>query len=153
MPSKKQRRRREKERRHEYEYVYIDEEGNEVEAEPPAVAGKSTRPASKNGSSPRAARSTGSGGPARVMRPVQPPSFRYLRKQGIIFFGILAAAFLILPAKGMTPVKAVALAAIYAVVMLPFLWLMQRAMYRLYLRRTGQLPTPGARKPDKPKSK
>ena len=34
MPTKKQRRRNQKARRHEYEYVYLDDEGNEVPADP-----------------------------------------------------------------------------------------------------------------------
>lgn len=128
MASKKQRRRREKELRHEYEYVYIDEEGNEVQVEKPAASRKEKerRPAvSSNGRRPAQA------------RPVQPPNWRYLRKQAIIFFFIIFAAFAILNRS--IPAAAL-MAVVYTALMLPLMWLTQRMIYRSYLRRTGQLP-------------
>ena len=87
MPSKKQRRRRAKELRHDYEYVYIDEEGKEVEVEQP--------PSPRRDKERRPAASTNGRRPAQ-MRPVQPPSWKYLRKQAIIFFVIIFVAFSIL---------------------------------------------------------
>ena len=130
MASKKQRRRREKELRHEYEYVYIDEAGKEVEVEQPPSSRKEKerRPAaSSNGRRPASA------------RPVPPPSWRFMRKQAIIFFVILFAAFSIL-SRGVTIWKSAGIAVIYTILMLPLMWMMQRTMYRSYLRRTGQLP-------------
>ncbi|MGC9974937.1 MAG: hypothetical protein ABSC36_06080 [Gaiellaceae bacterium] len=130
MPTKKQRRRREKELRHEYEYVYIDEEGKEVEVEPPPPPRKEKqRPAA----APSNARQP------RQMRPVQPPNWRYLRKQAIIFFFIILVAFSVLNRS--VPVAAM-LAVIYTAIMLPLMWMTQRMVYRSYLKRTGQLPPP-----------
>ena len=133
MPSKKQRRRREKELRHEYEYVYIDEEGKEVEVEQPPSARKEKerRPAA----SPNGRR------PSQV-RPVQPPNWKYLRKQAIIFFFIIFVAFAVLNRS--IPVAAL-MSIVYTAIMLPLMWMTQRMIYRSYLRRTGQLPPPRGR--------
>jgi Flp pilus assembly protein TadB len=73
------------------------------------------------------------------MRPVQPPSWRYLRKQAIIFFCIILVAFSVLNRS--VPVAAM-LAVIYTAIMLPLMWMTQRMVYRSYLKRTGQLPPP-----------
>ena len=130
MATKKQRRRREKELRHDYEYVYIDEEGKEVEVEqpPPSRKEKERRPAaSRNGRRPG------------KVRPVQPPDWRYLRKQALIFFVIILVAFMILNRSVPT---AALLAVVYTLIMLPLMWMTQRMVYRSYLRRTGQLPPP-----------
>ena len=130
MPSKKQRRRREKELRHEYEYVYIDEEGKEVEVEQP--------PSSRKEKERRPAASPNGRRPAQT-RPVQPPTWRYLRKQAIIFFFIIFVAFAVIDRS--VPVAAL-MAVIYTAIMLPLMWMTQRMIYRSYLRRTGQLPPP-----------
>ncbi len=133
MASKKQRRRREKEHRHEYEYVYIDEEGNEVEVEKPPSARKEKerRPAaSPNGRRPG------------QIKPVQPPTFAYLRRQAIIFFFIIVVAFIIL---SKNVVSALLMGVVYTAVMLPLMWMTQRMIYRSYLRRSGQLPPPRKR--------
>ena len=133
MASKKQRRRREKELRHEYEYVYIDEEGKEVEVEKPPSARKEKerRPAaSANGRRPG------------QIKPVQPPTFAYLRRQAVIFFFIIFVAFIVLSRN--VP-SALLMSAVYTAVMLPLMWLTQRMIYRSYLRRSGQLPPPRKR--------
>ena len=135
MATKKQRRRRQKGLRHEYEYVYIDEEGNEVEVEqpPPSPKEKQRRTAvSKNGRRPAGARA------------VQPPTWRFMRKQAIIFFIILFAAFSIL-SKGVAIWTSALIALGYTALMMPLMWMMQRTMYRSYLKRTGQLPPPRER--------
>jgi Flp pilus assembly protein TadB len=138
MATKKQRRRREKERRHEYEYVYIDEEGNEVEVEQPPSSRKERERRTT-------AASNGRPRPARGMRPVQPPTWRFMRRQAIIFFFILFVAFAILSKSA--PIWASALISLaYTALMLPLMWMMQRMMYRSYLRRTGQLPPRERRK-------
>jgi hypothetical protein len=140
MATKKQRRRREKERRHEYEYVYIDEEGNEVPVEqpPPSPREKAAR-ASSSRNGPASARR----GSARGIKPVQPPSWSYLRKQAAIFFVIMFAVVLVF-SKSFP--NATAMAAIYTVIMIPLLWFTQRAVYRSYLKRTGQSPPPPKRR-------
>ncbi len=137
MATKKQRRRRQKGRRHEYEYVYIDEEGNEVEVEEP----ESKSASSKNGRSGKgaAARSGRSARNPRPMKPVQPPTWRYMRRQGLIFFVILFVFSLLI---FRAPVlSSLLLSAMWTGFMLPALWLMQRMLYRSYLRRTGQRPS------------
>jgi Flp pilus assembly protein TadB len=130
MATKKQRRRREKELRHEYEYVYIDEEGKEVEVEQP--------PPSRKEKQRQAAVSSNGRRPTQV-RPVQPPDWRFLRKQALIFFAVILVVFSIV---NKSVPKAAALAAVYTLVTLPVMWLVQRAVYRSYLKRTGQLPPP-----------
>ena len=133
MASKKQRRRREKELRHEYEYVYIDEEGKDVQVEQPAASRKEKerRPAvSSNGRRP--------GQP----KPVQPPNWRYLRKQAIIFFFIIFVAFTVL---SRSLPSAALMSVVYTAIMLPMMWMTQRMIYRSYLRRSGQLPPPRKR--------
>ena len=134
MPSKKQRRRREKELRHEYEYVYIDEEGKEVEVEQPPASSRKEKDR-------RPAASTGGRRPGQV-RPVQPPTFAYLRRQAIIFFFIIFVAFTILNRS--IPLAAL-MAVVYTAIMIPLMWLTQRMIYRSYLRRTGQ-PLPPSRR-------
>jgi len=130
MATKKQRRRREKDRRHEYEYVYIDEEGNEVEVEQP--------PPSRKEKERRAVVASNGRRPAGV-RAVQPPNWRFMRKQALIFYFILFAAFSVL-SRGVPIYVSALVAAGYTALMLPLMWMMQRMMYRTYLRRTGQLP-------------
>ena len=134
MASKKQRRRREKELRHEYEYVYIDEEGKEVEVEP--------SPSSRKEKERRPAASS-NGRRSAQQRPVQPPSWAYLRKQAVIFFFIIFVAFAVLNRSIPT---AALMAVVYTAIMLPLMWMTQRMIYRSYLRRTGQLPPPRERK-------
>ena len=131
MATKKQRRRREKELRHEYEYVYIDEEGKEVEVEQP--------PRSSKEKERKAAPSKNVRRPAAGVRPVQPPSWRYLRKQALIFFAIILVALSVLNRS--VPVAAL-LAVVYTLIMLPLMWMTQRMVYRSYMKRTGQLPPP-----------
>jgi len=131
VATKKQRRRRSKGLRHEYEYVYIDEEGNEVEVEQP--------PPSPKEKQRRTAVASNGRKPAPGVRPVQPPNWRFMRKQAIIFYVILFAAFSIL-SKGVAIWVSALIALGYTALMLPLMWMMQRTMYRSYLRRTGQLP-------------
>lgn len=144
MATRKQRRRRQKDRRHEYEYVYIDEEGNEIEVEESTPSRKDSErksAASKNG---RPATGGARGRPRAGARPVQPPTWRYMRKQALIFVVILFAAFSIF---NNGPIWASALLAlIYTALMMPLMWMMQRMLYRSYLKRTGQLPPPRERK-------
>jgi hypothetical protein len=76
------------------------------------------------------------------MRPVQPPNWKYLRKQAIIFFVIIFVAFSILNRS--LPVAAL-MSVVYTAIMIPLMWMTQRMIYRSYLRRTGQLPPPSKR--------
>jgi hypothetical protein len=129
MPSRKQRRRRQKERRHEYEYVYVDEEGREVEVD------EADLPAEKPKTKQNGARRTES----RATRAVQPPSWRRVIKRAAIFFPLFFIAFSFVSSS--QPVAArLAIALLYSILFMPFMYLMDRTMYRSYLRRTGKLP-------------
>src|SRR5919201_1618303 len=142
MPSRKQRRRRAKERRHEYEYVYVDEEGREVEVNPaglppePAPAksnGRSDGASSRRGASGRAAARGGSRGPARV---VEPPSWRRVWRRGLLV-GPLMFILISFLSKSLTPAGRILQTLVMLALFLPFSYLMDRTLYRSYLRRTG----------------
>jgi hypothetical protein len=135
MPSRKQRRRRQKERRHDYEYVYVDEEGREVEVDEAAL------PESKGETKRNGARRTD----GRAARPVQPPSWTRVMKRAAIFFPLFFIAFSVVSSS--QPIAArIAIALLYALLFMPFMYLMDRAMYRSYLKRTGKLPAGGAKR-------
>jgi hypothetical protein len=136
MPSRKQRRRRQKERRHEYEYVYVDDEGHEVEVDPAEVSERADTTTKRNG-----ARQTGT----RAARPVQPPSWRRVIKRAAIFFPLFFIAFSVVSSS--QPVAArISIALLYSLLFMPFMYLMDRAMYRSYLKRTGKLPATGSKR-------
>ena len=141
MPSRKQRRRRQKDRRHEYEYVYVDQEGHELaidEAEPHVAqqngAGKKhDRPSGSGvrpGSKPRAAPPRGKGA-----REVHPPSWsRVLKRAGVFAPFMFASIFLIdrhlgLPGALLVTTQMLA-------VFIPFSYLMDRTLYRRFLRQS-----------------
>jgi hypothetical protein len=133
MPTRKQRRRRQKELRHEYEIVYVDEEGREVEVEPEEEPrdhrnGKrgDKRPAQK-----------GRGG--RPIKEVQPPSWNRVVKRALVFGPLIFIAFSLINS-GQPILSRLAVAAVYTAFFVPFMYLMDRAMYRAYLRRSGQAP-------------
>ncbi|MBA3413002.1 MAG: hypothetical protein H0T09_04860 [Actinobacteria bacterium] len=130
MPSRKQRRRRDKTRRHEYEYVYVDAEGREVEvgddeAEPPAKKASSTR-----------ARSQTSG----RARQVEPPSWRRVIKRGLIFAPFMFLVFSLI-ARDLTLAGRLFQTIYLLVMFIPFSYLLDRMMYRRFLRQSGQAPT------------
>jgi len=132
MPTRKQRRRRQKDRRHEYEYVYVDQEGQEVavendEPEAPRHNGKrepKKQPAQKRGSS-------------RPVREIQPPSWNKVAKRALIFFPLIFLAFSFLNS-GQAVGTRLAISLLYTGFFVPFMYLMDRAMYRSYLKRTGR---------------
>jgi hypothetical protein len=139
VPTRKQRRRRQKERRHEYEYVYVDDEGREVEVDederqPEPASRRDPRRNGKHDSTK--ARSS-----ARPPRKVDPPSWaRSFRRA--VFFGIfIFVAFGFINNKESLQGR-LALTVIYTAFFIPFMYLMDRAMYRAYLRRTGNQPAP-----------
>jgi hypothetical protein len=138
MPTRKQRRRRLKERRHEYEYVYVDEEGHEVEVDEEETDRVPRRDPRRNGKADSA-----KARPSRPPRKVDPPSWaRSVRRA--LFFGIfIFVAFGFINNKESLQGR-LALTVIYTAFFIPFMYLMDRAMYRTYLRRTGQAPPPRA---------
>jgi hypothetical protein len=142
MPSRKQRRRRTKDRRHDYEYVYVDDEGNEVDADDIPEPSRNGAARGRAAAKPDA--------PIRVAggRVVKPPSWQRAVRRGFLFapamFGIL---FLL--NRGKLPVAGLVLnTLILLAFFIPFGFLMDKMMYRTYLRRQ----TAGKAKP-KPKPK
>jgi hypothetical protein len=138
MPSRKQRRRRQKERRHEYEYVYVDERGKEVDVDPADV--ETPAPArAKPKSKPQTAAFRGG-------REVPPPSWRRVGKRGLIFAPFMFVTLLLLSGDQSYGVLAVNTAVLLAF-FLPFSYVLDSIMYRVYLRRTGgQAPRTASRR-------
>lgn len=136
MPSRKQRRRRAKERRHEYEIVYVDEEGREVEPPPEEVEQRPARdngkPAAKAKPKAGAKKGTKAGG----ARPVPPPSWQRVAKRAAIFAPFMAVTLYLLGGRSW----AVLVQTVWLLLLfIPFSYLVDRMMYRRYLRQTGQL--------------
>jgi hypothetical protein len=152
MPSKKQRRRREKDRRHEYEYVYVDGEGQELDpseveeveeqkSAKPARGVTGTAMATKAKPKSTAAKKTTAKGKAAAanIRPVPPPSWRRVAKRGLIFapFMLLAIALL---GRGLTWPARILETIWLLVLFVPFSYMIDRMMYRRYLRQIGEEP-------------
>jgi hypothetical protein len=136
MASRKQRRRRQKERRHEYEFVYVDEQGREVEVDP-AELERSSRPSARRNGMKDARKTQG----ARQIRKVDPPSWRRVVRRALVFAPLIFIAFYVLNHNQAIGTR-VLLTAFYTAFFIPFMYLMDRAMYRTYLKRTGQAPPP-----------
>jgi hypothetical protein len=142
MPTRKQRRRRQKELRHEYEYVYVDEEGRELEVDPDEVDDRNSRRNGKRDTKRPAQKSR----QGRPVRPVAPPSWRRVGKRALLFGPLIFVAFSVINS-GQPIVGRLAVSAIYTAFFVPLMYLMDRAMYRSYLRRSGQeLPRSPIRK-------
>jgi hypothetical protein len=134
MPTRKQRRRRQKELRHEYEYVYVDDEGQEVEVDDDEPEKAPRRESRRNGkATPAKARST------RPPRKVDPPSWRRAITRGLLFGVFIFIAFGFISKKDSLAGK-LELAVVYTAFFIPFIYLLDRSMYRAYLRRTGNAP-------------
>jgi hypothetical protein len=140
MASRKQRRRRQKERRHEYEFVYVDEQGHEVEVDPSEVVRSSPQSARRNGT-----KAASKGKNNRPVRKVDPPSWRRVAKRALIFAPLIFITFSLL-SRGQPIGKQILLTLAYTAFFIPFMYLMDRAMYRTYLRRTGQTTPPRSAK-------
>jgi hypothetical protein len=147
MPTRKQRRRRQKELRHEYEYVYVDDEGNEVEVEEDADGRGSSRNGKRSTKPTAVARKDGQRGKqSRPVREVKPPSWSRVGKRALLFGPLIFVAFSVI--NNSQPVlQRLALAAVYTAFFVPLMYLMDRTMYRTYLRKTGgQAPQRQSRK-------
>jgi hypothetical protein len=133
VASKKQLRRREKLRRHEYEEVFVDAEGNVVEVPDEGDAEPLPKPG-RNGKRDTSKRPAG-----RAGRVVQPPSWRRVGKRALIFGPLLFVAFSILPGSADTSFQdRVVLTIPYMLLLVPFMYLMDRMTYRMYLKRSGR---------------
>jgi hypothetical protein len=138
VPSKKQRRRRDKERRHDYEYVYVDSSGKEVEVdEPEAAAPKPQRDVARATAKPAARGARGGG---RPIRKVGPPTWQKVFRRAAIFAPVMFVVVYLLKPKSLSTLGVVYQTAVLMAFFIPFSYLMDRMMYRTYLRRTGQEP-------------
>jgi hypothetical protein len=140
VATRKQRRRRQKERRHEYEYVYVDERGEEVEIDP-AELEEPAAPRPKPKPKP-----TQQSAPFRGGREVPPPSWRRVAKRGVIFAPFMFVTLLLLDrdqSYDLLAINTVVLLAFF----LPFSYVLDTLMYRVYVKRAGgQAPRGAARK-------
>ena len=141
MPTRKQRRRRQKELRHEYEFVYVDDEGHEVEVEHEESKPRADR---RNGKRDTKPAQEGRGG--RAIKEVAPPSWSRVAKRALLFAPLIFLAFSVINSS--QPVlNRLAVTVVYTAFFVPFMYVMDRAMYRSYLRRSGkQMPARGAAK-------
>jgi hypothetical protein len=142
MPTKKQRRRAEKERRHEYETVWVDEEGNELEEPPEELVEASGK---RDGAKPKAKPAQPRGG--RAVRVPPQPSWRRAGKRALILGVAIFALFTILGAKhGSSIGSALAIAALYTALFVPFTYYIDRFAYNRWQRREEQGQKSSARK-------
>ena len=132
MPTKKQRRRRQKGRRHDYEFVYVDDEGREVEVDPEELEqARSPRNGKRD-----AKRQPQKGRDGRPVRQVAAPSWSKVGKRALLFFPLIFLAFSFVNSKQPVGTRLL-VTLVYTAFFLPFMYLMDRAMYRAYLKRTG----------------
>jgi Flp pilus assembly protein TadB len=133
MPTKKQRRRRQKGRRHDYEFVYVDDEGREVEVDHDELE----QPRSPRNGKRDAKRQPQKGRGGRPAREVAAPSWTKVGKRALIFFPLIFLAFSFVNSNQPVGTRLL-VTLVYTAFFLPFMYLMDRAMYRAYLKRTGQ---------------
>jgi hypothetical protein len=145
MPTRKQRRRAQKERRHEYETVWVDSEGNEFE-DPPEELDAAAPEKRANGSKPKAKAQQQRGG--RPVKVPPPPSWRRAARRSLILGGAIFALFYVLGSKnGHHNVgSALALAAVYAALFIPFTYFIDRFAHNRWQRRAEQQGGKPARK-------
>jgi hypothetical protein len=140
MPTRKQRRRRQKELRHDYEFVYVDEEGREL-----AVDDEQERPPKRDARRNGKRASASARGADRSVRKIDPPSWKRVLRRAAIFAPLIFLAFGVLDHRQNTLGK-LGLTAVYTALFVPFMYLIDRAMYRAYLRRTGNAPPRASRR-------
>jgi hypothetical protein len=145
MPTRKQRRRAQKERRHEYETVWVDGEGNELE-DPPDELVAAAPEKRANGAKPNAKAQPQRGG--RPIKVPPPPSWRRAIRRSLILGGAIFALFYVLGAKngGHNIGSALALAALYSALFIPFTFFIDRFAHNRWQRRAEQQGGRSARK-------
>lgn len=133
MATEKQRRRRAKEKRHAYDLVEIDAEGNETVL---TASELKTEAAGKAGPGrkPTAAKPSGRAGRGTP----QPPSWPRVAKRGAIFAPLFLATVLLLGGGKVTFAGAVVNTLLLLVVFIPFSYLMDRVVWRMYQKRLAK---------------
>ena len=126
MPSRKQRRRREKLQRHEYEYVIETEEGEEVVVERPNTD------AAKDGQErdQRAPRD-------RRGREIPKPSLQRVLRRTAIFAPLILVVVFLTSGKDATTAAKIYTAAVLLAFFIPFSYVVDVFMYRMFQRRQG----------------
>ena len=150
MPTRRQRRRAAKEKRHEYETVWVDAEGNELE-ELPEEALAQERTDGRNGKAksrpePRGPAPQQRGG--RADRTPPPPSWQRAGKRALLLGVVVFALFYLTGGKsGNRLPGALALAALYTALFVPFTYAIDRFAYQRWQRRQqgGGKPPPRKR--------
>jgi hypothetical protein len=126
MATKKQRRRRAKGQRHDY--VWVDDEGNELDPED-VPADKAPGPARQ----------------ARSQRQAQAPSWTRTLKRAAIFAPIMfGTVFLLSPHLSMT--TKITQTLLIVAIFVPFSYLVDRFLYRSFLRREARAQQPAGRR-------
>ncbi len=137
MPTRKQRRRHQKARRHEYEYVYLDDEGNEVPADPSQLR------AEKDGQRDPKPRKGGSGGKAAAgrgagaRRKIEPPSWRRSARRALIFGPLLVVAMMLFN-RNLPLAQQVFPAVFLIAVFIPFSYFTDSLAYRMFQKRLAR---------------
>jgi hypothetical protein len=149
MPTRKQRRRSTKERRHEYETVWVDGEGNELEQVPEdAVAPEESR--GDKADPAKAKAKTGKQQPqrgGRAGRTPPPPSWnRAFKRAGLLGIVVFFLFYLAGGKGGNKELSALALAALYTALFVPFTYVIDRFAHNRYLQRTAGGTKPPAKK-------
>jgi hypothetical protein len=136
VATKKQRRRRDKSRRHEWEYVYVDDEGREVEVDEADLPPQATRDGKQDAKpKPKAARD----GRGRTGRQVEPPSWNRVGRRALVFAPLMFLVVWFLRPDGAAPIGVVVQVLVLLGFFLPFSYVMDSLVYRMHLRRSGQV--------------
>ncbi len=141
MATKKQRRRRQKGKRHEYEYVWVDDEGRELEVE--EDANPIRVPAAQRSNGRRSAKAAA----GRARGGIQPPSWRRVLKRAAIFVPLMFVAISVLPGGDeLSTTGKVLLTLQWALILIPFMYLMEVVSYRVWKRRSEKTTGPTAKR-------
>ena len=134
MPTRKQRRRAQKGRRHEYETVWVDAEGHELD-EPPEDLADATSEKRANGKPRPQSQQRG-----RAGRVPPPPSWQRAARRSVILGAVIFILFYILGSKNGSHniTSALALAAIYTLLFIPFSYTIDRFSHNRWQRRAEQ---------------
>ncbi|MDQ2968899.1 MAG: hypothetical protein M3R37_11340 [Actinomycetota bacterium] len=137
MPTRKQRRRNQKARRHEYEYIYLDDEGNEVPAEPSELR------AEKNGKRDSKPRKGGTGGKQAAgrntggRRKIEPPSWRRSARRALLFGPVLVVAMMLFNRN--LPLQQQVFPAVFLIAFfIPFSYFTDSLAYRVFQKRLAR---------------
>jgi len=144
MPTRKQRRRAAKGMRHEYETVWLDADGNELEEPPEEFAGapEGPRDGKAVAAKGKAARPQPAQRGGRATRVPPAPSWnRALKRAGLLGIVVFFLFYIAGGKSGNRELSALALAALYTALFIPFTYVIDRFAYQRWQRRAdGKSP-------------